>query len=158
MHFQRGPHGAPYTELDVAKAIRKMIPVIEVVGTRFAPIPAPGKPLPPIALLSDLGGAHAVIKSNHQHKHWQDFALDQVSVQVTVNGQLRAQGTGADVLGHPIKALTWLINYLGARNIIVPKESFIITGTCTGLTPVQPGDKVVVEFSDNIGNIEVQME
>jgi 2-keto-4-pentenoate hydratase len=152
--LQRGPNGTPYTELDVAVAIRKMVPCIEVVGTRFSP--AASAALPPIALLSDFGGAHAVIKGNRHFKNWADVALDQTAVTMRVNGEVRASGRGADVLGHPVRALTWLVNYLSARNIALHKDAFVITGTCTGLTPVKAGDKVTAEF-DGMGEVEVQL-
>lgn len=154
----RGPNGTPYTDFDVAKAVRKMVPCIEVVGSRFASS-APGvPPLPPLALLSDLGGAHAVVKGNHHHKNWADVPLDATHVKLLVNGEERASGRGADVLGHPIRALTWLVNYLSARNIALHKDAFVITGTCTGITPVRAGDKIEAVFGDGFGSVEVKLE
>lgn len=35
--------------------------------------------------------------------------------------QQKATGVGSDVLGHPIRALTWAVNFLSQRGIALPK-------------------------------------
>ena len=48
--------------------------------------------------------------------------------------------SGAMVLGHPLNALLWLAEALGNRGDQLRRGEIILTGTCTGVGKVAPGE------------------
>jgi 2-keto-4-pentenoate hydratase len=68
------------------------------------------------------------------------------------NGSIVGTGTGADVLGSPWHAATWLANTLTGRGVVLPAGSIILTGSITAAVPVTPGDTVAATI-DGLGNV-----
>ncbi|MCL9632110.1 4-hydroxyphenylacetate degradation bifunctional isomerase/decarboxylase [Enterobacter ludwigii] len=66
-----------------------------------------------------------------------------LTLRTFVNGELRQQGTTADL----IFSIPFLIAYLSEFMTLQPGD-MIATGTPKGLSDVQPGDEVVVEVED----------
>jgi 2-keto-4-pentenoate hydratase len=62
------------------------------------------------------------------------------------NGMLTAEGSGANVLGDPRIALTWVANELSSFGDGLLAGEVVTTGTC--ITPMQiaPGDQIRVDF------------
>ena len=58
----------------------------------------------------------------------------------------RLSGNSSNVMGNPIKSLTWLINNLAIAGKVLPKNHYISTGTCTKAIPISKGDKVIADF------------
>jgi 2-keto-4-pentenoate hydratase len=59
---------------------------------------------------------------------------------------LFGEGIGANALGDPRLALTWLANHLAQRGIGLKEGDLITTGTCITPAVIAPGDQMVVEF------------
>ena len=68
--------------------------------------------------------------------------LRTLGVVLEINGQVRALGAGAAVLGHPAAAIAMLANFLGARGEEIPAGTLILSGGVTEAVAVQPGDHV----------------
>jgi 2-keto-4-pentenoate hydratase len=62
------------------------------------------------------------------------------------NGSLVAEGKGANALGDPRLALTWLANHLARRNTPLEAGHVITTGTCLKPVDIGPGDSIVADF------------
>ncbi len=60
---------------------------------------------------------------------------------------------GANVLGHPMIALTWLANELSALGVTLKSGQVVTTGTCLKPLEIEPGDKVVVDYGV-LGRVE----
>jgi 2-keto-4-pentenoate hydratase len=56
------------------------------------------------------------------------------------------EGTGANVLGDPRIALTWLANQLSSLGITLEKGQVVTTGTCMVPLEIEPGDAVDADF------------
>jgi 2-keto-4-pentenoate hydratase len=67
-------------------------------------------------------------------------------VSLILNGALVVEGCGANVLGDPRVALTWLANHLAARGEGLKADQVVTTGTCVRPTKIAPGDHVVGDF------------
>ncbi|MFY9939748.1 MAG: hypothetical protein WAK33_22890 [Silvibacterium sp.] len=65
-----------------------------------------------------------------------------------LDGVTVASGTGAMVLGHPLNALMWLSKALRKRGDQLRSGEIILTGTCTGVTKVNPGQLFAGCFAD----------
>jgi len=71
-----------------------------------------------------------------------------------INGQLKGEGSGAAVLGHPLNALTWLANELNVRGLGLKAGDFVTTGVTTDIYLAGPGDRVLADFG-RVGQVEL---
>ena len=69
----------------------------------------------------------------------------------------RGTGTGERALGDPMNVLLWLANQQSAAGRGLKAGEIVSTGTCTGLDPVRPGDRVQADFGD-LGRVEIFFE
>ena len=86
--------------------------------------------------------------------NWQDLDLPARPVRMSRNGDWVAQGRGADALGDPWLALTWLANHLSSRAIPLRKGAIVTTGTCIAPAAVSPGDSMIAEFT-GLGQVAI---
>ncbi|MGI9385377.1 MAG: fumarylacetoacetate hydrolase family protein, partial [Methyloligellaceae bacterium] len=85
---------------------------------------------------------------------WRGRDLAAQSVTLSVDGAFRAEGSGANVLGHPFNALDWLVETLRRRGLGLEAGAIVSTGTCTGINYVEPGQTAVADFGE-LGRVEV---
>jgi 2-keto-4-pentenoate hydratase len=76
---------------------------------------------------------------------------------LSLNGQYVKEGFGRAAMGHPLTALTWLVNWLGDHGRGLPAGEIVSTGTCTGHCFVAAGDEVSVDFHE-AGIVEARFE
>lgn len=66
-----------------------------------------------------------------------------LELTVTKNDEVVSTGVGANALGGPDIALTWLSNYLNAHGLMLNPRDVITTGVVTGLIYVEAGDEII---------------
>jgi 2-keto-4-pentenoate hydratase len=115
---------------------------LEIPDSRFDDIATVGGP----QLIADNACAHDFVLGPPAAGHWRDLDLARCAVLGTVAGKLERQGSGANVLGDPRRALTWLANELSALGITLRAGQVVTTGTCLVPMPVAPGDRVAADF------------
>ena len=144
------PRDAPYTLEEIKDAIASVAGAIEIVGSRIADGLASAGP---VMLTADCGANIGLIVGP-----WQDFAkdMDLVNhpVQMFINDQLHGEGTGEKALDNPLNVMVWLANRQSDTGRGLKAGEMVSTGTCTGLDPVQPGDKARADFG-SLGAVEV---
>jgi len=64
-------------------------------------------------------------------------------------------GIGANVLGGPLIALTWLANELSAQGVTLRAGQVVTTGTCIVPLDVAPGDALTGDFGA-LGRVSVR--
>jgi len=135
---------------EVLDAVGTMMPAIEVVACRFdGGFPGLGD----ARLIADMV-ANAAWVEGPSSGDWRGRDLTSHRVQLSRNGELVAEGTGAAVLGNPLNVLLWTANHLSRLGDGIAEGEVISTGTCTGVTAVDPGDVMVAGFGD-LGQVEV---
>jgi 2-keto-4-pentenoate hydratase len=72
--------------------------------------------------------------------------LDELPVLLSRNGETVGRGTGAAAMGHPLRALEWLMETLGHGRDALQPGDVVITGGLTAAVPVEPGDTVEAVF------------
>ena len=72
--------------------------------------------------------------------------MDVVGVTVAINGEIKALGAGAAVLGHPANSVARLANMLSEKGEKVKKGQPILTGGITEAVLIRPGDYVEVKY------------
>ena len=143
---------APVRTTDVLAATRAVVPVIEVLESRFQ-----GWSIPSAQdVIADLTSAGGVIVGESL-RDVTDVDLAMESVVVSVNGEIEATGVGADVMGHPARAVAWLGNRLADVDDSLRAGELVMTGGINAAIDVEPGDVYTVRFG-SIGSIEVRAE
>ena len=117
------PSPQPRSRQEIAGAVKGVLPAIEIVDNRFDDWTTIGAP----SLIADNACNAAWIKG-HLLTDWQSVDLAAQAVRVTVNGKLLREGSGSNVLGHPLNALEWLVNHLGARGLGLKAGQYVTTG------------------------------
>jgi len=147
------PRAAPYAIDEIDDAVAAVAGAIEVVGTRFSGgLAGKGRWL----VTADCGANIAFVGGRWRHD-WRQLDLKAHPVAMTINGALRGTGTGARALGDPMNVLLWLANQQSAAGRGLKSGEIVSTGTCTGLDPVRPGDRVQADFG-NLGTVEISFE
>ena len=67
-----------------------------------------------------------------------------------------ARGRGADVMGDPLEAMTWLANHLCARGLQLRSGELVTSGTCTPIVAIAPGQSAVARF-EGVGAVELRL-
>ena len=82
------------------------------------------------------------------------FSMEELSVEVTKNGEFLSAGQGSAVQGHPAQAVAWLANTLGEYDIPLLKGEVILSGSLVPLEPAKAGDKFSMELK-GVGTCEI---
>jgi 2-oxo-3-hexenedioate decarboxylase/2-keto-4-pentenoate hydratase len=133
---------APYTHAEIAAAIDSAMPAIEIVDDRWVDYRAVDTP----TLIADdffnsgcvLGAPVKVDDAN---------ALAAVAGVTIINGQERGSGRGADVLGHPLNAIAWLVNSPATAGRGLQAGEFVLTGSVVQTQWNARGDDCTVRLA-----------
>ena len=79
-----------------------------------------------------------------------------IEVLVRINGMEKYVGIGANALGGPEIALTWLANHLISRDQHLRAGDVVTTGVITGIFESKPGDEVSADFT-LLGAVSVRL-
>jgi 2-keto-4-pentenoate hydratase len=116
---------------------------LELVGRRLSD----DVPLNETSAIADFGLDVAVIRGE-PIPDWTRCDLAAMLVRAVLDGITVVTGTGAAVLGHPLNALLWLAKSLQRHGGGLRRGDIIMTGTCTGITKVAPGQTFAGRFAD----------
>ena len=141
-----------YTEAEVSAAVGSLHPAIELPDSRFAEFAKAGAP----QLAADSACAHLFVLGGAADVDWRSLDLATQAVTLHINGQIATEGKGADVLGGPIIALTWLANQCSALGAGLSAGQVITTGVCGKPCAIQAGDSVVADFGP-LGKVSCQL-
>jgi len=128
-----------------AAAVAALYPAVEVVDDRYQDMMSIGTP----TLIADDFCQSAVVLGP-RNTDWSSLDLVAVSGRTTVNGAEVGSGRGADVLGHPLNALIWLAEHLGARGQALQAGEIILLGSLVQCQWLEPGDRAAIEI-DGLG-------
>jgi len=105
-------------------------------------------------VIADNTSAKGAVYSEKQVK-LEPKALVTETVQLKINGEVKAEGDGSAVLGNPLETIVFLANELGKQGKVVPGKTPIMTGGMTEAIPIKAGDLIEVEYS-TLENITVK--
>lgn len=134
---------------NLASAIGEVMPAIEFVGGRFHDFV--GTPL--MCLVADAGAnTHLVLGSPTAGFDLE--SLGAAEATMTVADAVTGSGVGADVLGHPLNALQWLVDHLRGRGITLQAGQVVTTGTATQVSQLPVGATAVASV-EGLGSVSV---
>ena len=99
---------------------------------------------------------HVALIKGENYKNWQSVNFKEHKVSLFQNDTKIVDGIGSEVLGSPFNVLEWSINHLSKYKKTINKGDIITTGTCTGITPVLPGDNIIADFYE-LGKIKLNI-
>ena len=144
------PRATPYTVAEVMDAVATLHPAIEVPDSRFDEFPKVGV----AQLIADNACAHYFTLGPAAPETWRPLDLAAHPIVGTIAGGLQREGRGANVLGDPRVALTWLANELSGLGIALRRGEVVTTGTCVVPLPVKARDHVRADFGV-LGSVEL---
>lgn len=144
-------HGEDVTLAQVIAATDYVIPAVEVIDSRFENF----KFDLPSVIADNCSSARYVTGGRPLDPRGMD--LRTLGVVIEVNGEIRALGASAAVLGHPAEAVRMLVTHLAQRGQSLKAGSFVMTGGITEAIPVAAGDTVLARFQD-MGSVSFRMQ
>jgi 2-keto-4-pentenoate hydratase len=147
------PRSEAYSVAEVLAAVGSLHPAIEVPDSRFNDFTAVGD----AQLIADNACAHYFVLGAPAPVDWRGLDLAAHPVSGAVAGGIRREGIGANVLGDPRVALTWLANELSALGLALKAGEVVTTGTCLVPLEIRPGDRVAMDFGP-LGRVEAQLD
>jgi 2-oxo-3-hexenedioate decarboxylase/2-keto-4-pentenoate hydratase len=121
------------------------MPAIEVVEDRYVDYRA----LDAATLVADdFFGAGSVL--GPERTDWQDLELRDVTATMAINGREVGRGTGSDILGDPLAALTWLAATADELGAPLRANHVVLLGSLVQTQWVVAGDEVVIR-NDRLG-------
>ena len=146
------PRAAPYSQTEVLARVSALHPAIELPDSRYAHFEKVGA----LQLIADNACAHYFVLGKAAPEVWRNLDLAHYTVRGLKNGALAETGVGANVLGDPRIALTWLVNELSRYGMPLKKDQVVITGTCVKPMPIAVGERIEGDFGE-LGRIAVQI-
>ena len=145
------PRATPYATGEVLSAVSTLHPAIEVPDSRYEDFASVGA----AQLIADNACAHYFVLGAPAPEAWRSIDLVEHVVSGIVDGRSTRRGKGANVLGDPRVALTWLANELSGLGITLEAGHVVTTGTCMIPLEVVVGDQVIADFG-TLGTAEVR--
>lgn len=133
-----------YTTEEILDAVGSLHPSLEFPDSRISDFANAGA----AALLADCACGRDWVIGDAANADWRNADLSRAPTKLIINDEIATEGSGADALGNPLRALEWVVNRLSERKIAVQAGQFITTGVCGLPKPVQSGDHVVCDLGD----------
>ena len=146
------PRAELYSQAEVLDRVSALHPAIELPDSRYDRFETVGD----LQLIADNACAHYFVLGDPAPERWRDLDLAAYTVRGLKNGAVAETGIGANVLGDPRLALTWLVNELSRFAMPLKKDQVVITGTCVKPMPIAVGDQVSGDFGE-LGGISVRI-
>ena len=141
------PRESEYSADEVLDGVAAAYGVIEAPNIRYAQ----NAGMPSIA--ADGIGAQALI-IGPEIIDWRDRALESLPCQISINGEVVAQGR--DERPNPIEVLVATVNEINRRGMTAEAGQMITTGAATLYAPGEPGQDVLVQFPE-IGVVQLML-
>ena len=136
------PREQPYTVDEVMARVGDLHLAFELPDSRFKDFAVVGGP----TLIADNACARDLVVGPAVETHWRTLDLSAHAITGHVAGRIEREGNGANVLGDPRVALTWLVNELSALGETLLSGQFVTTGTTMVPMEIVEGDDVMADF------------
>ena len=143
---------AAYEMQEVLAAVDSLHPAIEIPDSRYRDFVSVGA----AQLIADNACASWFVLGPATNANWRDRDLSEHPVSAWRDGELAANGTGANVLGDPRIALTWIANELRNQGIGLNAGEVVTTGTCVLPQAIAPGNSIRADYGD-LGSVSVEI-
>ena len=147
------PRMAPYTRDEVLDAIGSVHPALEIPDTRYDSFRTVGAN----QLIADNSCADQFVLGAPYAGDWRSLDLATLATAGRIDGGERRDGSGAQVLGDPLVALTWLANELSQHGQTLGEGQIVATGSTIVPMPIRAGHRIVGDLGP-LGSVEVTLD
>jgi len=144
------PRAAPYEQDAVMGCVATLHPAIELPDSRYCDFTRVGL----AQLVADNACAHRFVMGPAAPDDWRGIDLAAHPVRAFLNDAVAGEGSGANVLGDPRIALTWLANELSRHGMTLKAGEVVTTGTCVAPVTIAAGDRISGDFGP-LGGVAV---
>ncbi|MFT5174640.1 MAG: 2-keto-4-pentenoate hydratase [Gammaproteobacteria bacterium] len=138
------PRDTPYSRDEVMAAVASLHPALEIPDSRFEDFANAGA----AQLAADNACTHWLVVGSATNAQWREADLAEHATSLHINGTVVSRGRGADVLGDPRTALTWLANQFAILGDGLRAGQMVTTG-CTGQpTAIVSGDQIIADLGE----------
>jgi 2-keto-4-pentenoate hydratase len=145
------PRATRYAIDEVMTCVAALHLGVEIPDSRYLDFVTAGAP----QLIADRACAHLFVLGREVEATWRECDLSAWPVQGRTSAGVTHDGGGANVLGDPRLALTWLVNELSAEGVTLGEGQFVTTGACVAPLPIRPGDVVTGDYG-SFGSLQVR--
>lgn len=132
----------PYAVGEVLDAVASLHPAVEIPDSRYLDFAHVGA----AQLIADDACACWFVLGEAVMVDWRGRNLAEHPVTGYLNDGRKVEGVGANVLGDPRVALTWIANELSRYGDGLRAGEFVTTGTCIAPPPIAAGDQFCADF------------
>lgn len=136
---------------ELLDAIDAMYPAIEIADSRLLNWASARA----CEIVSDLGYAGAWVQGE-ACEAWRTLDLETLAVSLSCDGEVVRNGSGALVLGNPLRALGLTVAALGRQGQGFKAGTLISTGSCTPPWPTARGGHIVADFGP-LGQVSLEL-
>lgn len=148
------PRGRPYALAEVRAAVATLHPAMEIASSAFGEERWYDAPLP--AMVAD-NASHAGLVLGEGRRDFAAEELPALRVEVYVDGLRHGVGSGANALGNPLAALTWLANHLSRQGLGLRQGEAVTTGLLAPFVRLMPGGRAEA-FYGRFGACRVRLD
>lgn len=146
------PRATPYTQDEVLDAVGSVHPAIELPDTRYAQFKTVGA----AQLIADNTCADQFVLGAPTTADWRALDLAALPTFARINGGEERAGSGAQVLGDPCVALTWLANELSQHGLGLAEGHIVASGSTIIPMPVRAGQSILADLGV-LGSVTVHL-
>lgn len=132
--------GPGVTLQDVESKVDYVVSSVEILDSRYIDY---GFTHPDV--IADNTSARGAVYSK-ERVQLKDIDLINEEAKLIINGQLKAEGKGSAVLGHPLETIVFLANEMAKKDQAVPAGVPIMTGGMSSAVEVNEGDIIEVDY------------
>jgi len=136
------PRDEPYARDEVMACVAALRPGLELPDSRFTDFAAAGAP----SLAADNACAHWMVLGAPTGADWRGADLTAHETRLRIDGREVTRGRGADVLGDPRDALTWLANRHALIGEGLVAGQVITTGVTGEPSAIAPGQHIEADL------------
>lgn len=122
----------PYHQDEIEAAVEAVVAGLEIADCR---LPAQASDL--MKMADAMGNGIFVVGT--PVRDWRDFDLDDITIRVTIDGDLAYRGNSARILGNPLLAVVALANAQPLPLGGLKKGQIVTTGSCITPAPLRDG-------------------
>jgi 2-keto-4-pentenoate hydratase len=138
----------PYTTDDVLAAIAEVIPIVEILNSRFED----RRTVAPLSAIADLQNCGAVVVGQGGAP-WRDVDMAATAMAMRIDSKDAGAIAGGAASHHVGAAIVWLANHAAERGHHLKRGDIVITGARIGPLRVRHGARIEAD-TKNVGTVK----
>ncbi len=140
-----------YDEHNIVQFVKSIFPVIEIVDARYNK----GWDIKALETISD-NGVHCCLIKGRELVDWKSYNRLTSEMKLYVEGEYVCGGKGSNVLGDPLRSLSWLANSLLKRDQFIKAGDIVTTGNTCDKPIFAEKNKTILAYFNGLGEVVIK--